>query len=187
MEDYEVLSYWVCPNCQSKNFLIEKRICLDCGYSLQVDNLDDIYFKKLEETKNNLNNTLKDCKITSKRLKLKKYNFESYKILIKHNKICCIKFYVYDNYFGKKAFLLNIIYKIKINEIDEIEFYESELEERQHHYTIKHIQLKLPYFIFEKAKNWYKERKKLTYYKQINLTQLREFITEIIKTYHKII
>ena len=177
----EILSFDTCPNCWSKNFIIEKRTCLDCWYNLEHNNIDFLehYF---EEIIKNISE-----QISSKIFKLKKYNFESYKILIEWKKIKWIKFYVYDTKFGKKAFYTNIEYKIIDKNFDEIEFYETDPEERIHHYEIHKIEIEPINYIFEKTKVWYKEKKSLNYYKQIDSSKLQEFIEEIIKKYHNFI
>ena len=182
MESPNILSYGTCPNCQSNNFIIEKRICLDCWYSLEHNNVELSNKFITWEIKENLS-----TKIKKKKLKVKKYNFESYEVWIQDNKLLFIKFKIFSERFWEQKFFINIDYQIKHKEIDEIEFYETDPEERIHHLETTKIKLAYPRYIFEKAKNWYKERKNINYYKQINQIQLNKFIEEVIKNFHKII
>ena len=188
MDYSEILSYDICPNCWSNNFIIEKRICLDCWYSLQHDNIDytNNYLKSI---KNDLQENIEQSqKLKEKKFKVNYKNFESYKIGISsENKIEYIKFFTNNDIFWKKTFLIKINYEIISKDIDEIEFYETEKEERFHHYHIDKINITLPKFIFEKAKVWYKEKKPVWYYKQINKQDLKMFIERIIKSYHKLL
>ena len=101
----EILSYDICPNCWGNNFIIEKRICLDCWYSLQHDNVDNIN-SCLENTKNFLKANIEQSqKLKEKRLKISYKNLESYKIGISsENKIEYIKFFTIDSTFWKNLF-----------------------------------------------------------------------------------
>ena len=185
MEEREYISLWKCPNCDSKNFDLTRRTCPECDYKFL-----DIYWNNLDTnwTNTKLFETFEENnKDNFEKYSFQKWNFRIYSIKISNGKINNIKF-KFSSYWKEYSFLIGIDYDLKIEEITENNFYETDPEEREKKYKILKIKNLKIYEIFEKAKVGYKEKKyspNYFNYLWLNKRNLSSFIYSFLEHFHK--
>jgi len=183
-ENLEAQTYDKCPNCDSPDtFLLPQRICTECGYSLEHNNIKKNIEDKSKELVDNFNN-----KAINKKLNINNWILSSYEIIINEWKIEYIKFKLKKKQKEHK-FIVNIKYQLIEKEKKYIDISETRREDREQVISTKTIENLSIKSIAEKAKSWYKEKKKspnyftylwLDYYKTIKL------IEKVLKHFHQI-
>jgi len=182
MEENEILSWWTCPNCWWDKFIIDNRQCLDCWYSLEHNNIDKTYV--LEDFDDNLANNF-SAKIKEKRFVYSNFWFSSYRLLLNsNNKVFSVKF----KEWGKK-YICEFLYSLENHHIHEREYAETDIDEREKDFDIKHIKNVKILRLAKKVKSGYSEYRdiKSLYYSPywIDMFNLKKFITELLKCYFK--
>ena len=180
-ENLEAQTYDKCPNCDSPDtFLLPQRICTECGYSLEHNNIKWFFKQKPNE----LTNTIWNKRII-KKIKFHIENLESYELVIDDWKIKYIKFKSTNN---NEIFNLIADIEYKISKEEQIvDYYETKQEDRINPISVKKITNLNILHVAEKAKTGYKEGKKnLNYFKYawVTYNKLNYFILDLLKHFH---
>lgn len=169
-EDIEQI--WKCPNCDEESFLIEKWFCTNCNYWKEYNEIK-------KQTNSELSENLEPIK---KNFIFKDSKLESYKISILENKINEIKFK-----FWKYRFLIWLKYNVNQKTFKDINFYETEKDEREKIFKKIDISWLKILYIFRKVKNWYWEKKDyVNYFKFLWLdnNQVYNFTKKLLLEFH---